>query len=149
MHDRWLRLREKLLDLAPYTEDEDLAAICNSNYWVVTYNAKGMRVFKGENFDQRNLTQAEAFSDPRVAKRYFWCPGCMKSIPCLTPTQINRHIATKWDSPNTFKEVLDTRPGYFEELYFRYPENYKQYKEKAEAWLKRQPKQVTGSLTQR
>lgn len=138
MHERWIALKETGLDLTPLSDDEDLAALCESNYWIVSYDSRGMRITK----DGYHLTVEESFASPIVVKRIFWCPGCMKSLPCEYPTQIPRHVATDPNNPRRFRQVLKTRPGYMEELYFKYPESYGSYKEQALRWLSEQPEEV-------
>lgn len=131
MHDRWIAQKEELLDLTPLSEDEDLAAWCNSNFWIVSYDKHGIQVVN----NGYHLTLQHSFDSPIVVKRVFWCPGCMKAIPCESIYSSSRHIATEPMNPSKFRQVLETRPGYFEELYFQYPDFYSQYKDQALHWL--------------
>lgn len=88
-------LEELGFDLTPLAACEPYAAYCNSNYWLVSYDAKGMRVHNTDEHGlESHLSEQQSLTDPRVVKRYWWCPHCMKSIDYPNP----RHIATHWDS---------------------------------------------------
>lgn len=145
--DRWTYLKEEELDLTPLSKTEKLAARCNGNYWLISVGPRGKQIYnRASNGLECHLSLEESLVDPRVTYRYWWCPHCMRQIPCEPPTYSSFHIAKDPAHPHHFRQVLETRPGYFEELYFQYPDAYKEHKDQAYRYLNSLPKKERKKL---
>lgn len=96
----WRVLREPNLDLTPLDLGEEFCAPCNSNYWLISY-AKYSIVYNDEGF---HLSEKESLKDPRVTRRVWWCPQCMKHIDYPSPW----HIATSWET-HLYRVVMERK----------------------------------------